>query len=134
MTSDHLTPDLESERRKYPRLEVALPTVAVTPDGKAVSVWMRNVSRAGIQLRLDRIRAGQLFPDGQIAPGASLVLRLRLPAVEEPWSEIEVRTGVIYAQRIAHDAFLIGVEYIELGAEDYQKLVSFIEASLDPAW
>ena len=134
MNPENLKAELEHDRREYPRLEVALPIKAVLPDGKTINVWMRNVSRAGIQLRLDRHRAERLFPDGRITPGSSMTLRLSLPSGEDTWPEIEVSTSVIYAQRIAQDAYLLGVEYVELDHDDYQKLATFIETSLNPGW
>ena len=124
----------KGERREYPRLEVTLPLKAINPDGKVVNVWMRNVSRAGIQFSLDRTKAERLFSHNQISPGSPIVLRFGLPSDEDPWPEIEIRTKVIYAQRIAQDAYVIGVMYTELAQEDSLKLETFIEASLRPAW
>ena len=124
----------EGERREYPRLEVTLPIKAITPEGEIVTVWMRNVSRAGIQLWLDRTKAEQLFPENLITPGSALVLRFGLPSDKEPWPEIEVRTKVTYAQRIAEDTYVIGVRYTEVAQGDYLKLETFIDASLRPAW
>lgn len=123
------------EKRFYPRVEANLSAVIANDEGVRLNVIALDASSEGIGVECNTVERNMITPKGNYVrqdKPIELFVWLDLPDEDEGIIQIEVRCHVAFSRRTAHDRCKIGMRYLDLERNDYDKLIQFIKLSMKP--
>ena len=100
------------------------------PDGEVIHAITVNLSPAGIQIACDRVTVNSVLPLSQRrVPKRTreVEVRLRFPESSGMPDVIDARCAAIFSRRIAENEYRIGLQFLGLEGDDYQKLEHFLD-------
>ncbi len=121
------------EKRTYPRVEANIPAVIANEEGIRLNVVARDASGEGICVECNTIERNLMTPGGSFVRDGKpveLYVWLDLPNEQGETAKIQVRCHVAFSRRISNDKCKIGMRYMDLEKQTYEKLVEFLERSM----
>lgn len=123
------------EKRLYPRVVTEFPAVIANEEGVRLNVVARDASSEGLSVECNIIERDLMTPGGSFVRDGKpveLYVWLDLPDEKGGSAKIQARCHVAFSRRIARDRCKIGMRYLDLEKNAYERLVRFIELSLVP--
>ncbi len=121
------------EKRIYPRVEAKFPAVIANEAGIRLNVVARDASCEGLSVECNTIERNLVTPGGSFVRDGKpveLYVWLDLPDEAGGSAKIKARCHVAFSRRIANDRCKIGMRYMDLEKNAYEKLIRFIELSM----
>ncbi len=121
------------EKRIYPRVEADFPAVIANEEGLRFSVVARETSCEGLSVECNTIERNLVTPGGSFVRNGKpveLYVWIELPVETGGTDKIKVRCHVTFSRRIANDKCKIGMRYMDMEQNAYEKLIRFIELSM----
>jgi PilZ domain-containing protein len=116
-------------KRIYPRISTTLPVVISNEDGVSCNVITLNTSIDGLCIQCKTAERNLMTPGGSfIRNGRPVELFVGLDLSENV--RISARCHVTFSRRIAKDVCHIGMRYMDIENEGYEKLIQFIKTSV----
>ncbi|WAK03032.1 PilZ domain-containing protein [Methylobacter sp. YRD-M1] len=117
-------------KKIYPKISKQLSAVVANEDGVHLNVLALDTSSAEVSIQCDIGQRNVMTPGGSYVRGGKLVelsISLELPDENGQVSPIEARCHIAYSRRISRDLCKIGMRYVDMGKNDYNRLIQFIE-------
>ncbi len=121
------------EKRIYPRVETNFSAVIANEEGIRLNVVARDASSEGLSVECNTIERNLVTPGGSFVRDGKpveLFVWFDLPDERGGTAKIKARCHVAFSRRIANDKCKIGMRYMELEENAFQKLTRFIELTL----
>ena len=121
------------EKRIYPRVKTNFPAVIANENGLRLNVIARDASSEGLSVECNIIERNLMTPGGCFVRNGKpveLYVWLDLPDEKGGTAKIQARCHVAFSRRIANDKCKIGMRYLDLEKNAYEKLIQFIELSI----
>ena len=100
------------------------------PDGEIIHAITVNLSPAGIQIACDRVTVNSVLPLSQRRlpkRTREVEVRLRFPESSGMPDTIDARCTAVFSRRVAENEYRIGLQFLGIDGEDYQKLEHYLE-------
>jgi hypothetical protein len=114
-----------AERRRFPRVELAVPVGVQTAAAGRWTATSVNVSRGGVLVRCDRDLALALAREADAGP-ADLALWLDLPAQRGRVRRLTGRARFVYARSGAGADCEVGLEFTAFEGDGFERLQAFV--------
>jgi hypothetical protein len=132
MTGEHQT-DVYKEKRKHFRVNTDIPCEMGLPRNALSAARIIDLSLSGLKFRCDRTTIHAILPEDQRTPGrvwdVEIEIHFTLQNEACPAVAVDARARVIHSERLAQDAFHVGVEFTELDAAARKSLEDYILGS-----
>ena len=129
MTGEHQT-DVYKEKRKHFRVTTDIPCEMGLQRNALSAARIVDLSPGGLKFRCDRNTIHGILPEDQRTPGrvwdVEIEIHFTLQAGARPAVVVDARARVIHSERLAQDAFHVGVEFSELDAAVRKTLEDYI--------
>jgi c-di-GMP-binding flagellar brake protein YcgR len=120
------TPAPHTERRRFPRVDLAVAVDVVGPSGGRWTASTVNLSRSGIQLRCHRAQALAMVEEcrgnGRSAEVRQLRLRLTLPS----GNAITATARLVYARPMDAQHAVLGLEFTDFEDGSFESLQAYV--------
>lgn len=120
-------------KKLYPKISKQLLAVVANEDGVRLNVLALDTNSAEVCIQCDIKQRNVMTPGGSYVRGGrpvELSISLELPDENGQISSIAARCHIAYSRRISKDLCKIGMRYIDMGKNDYNRLILFIEKTL----
>ena len=129
MAGEHQT-DVYKEKRKHFRIKTDIPCVMGLRRDTLSPARIVDLSSGGLKFRCDRSTIHGILPEDQRTPGrvwdVEIEIHFTLQTGAPPEVVVDARARVIHSERLAQDAFHVGVEFTELDAAVRKTLDDYI--------
>ena len=120
-------------KKIYPKISKPLSAIVANEDGVHLNVLALDTNSAELSIQCDIRQRNVMTPGGSYVRGGRLVelsISLELPDENGQMSPIAARCHIAYSRRISRDLCKIGMRYVDMGKNDYNRLIQFIEKTL----
>ena len=120
------------DKRISPRIAAHLPVIVANEDGVKLNVITLDTSSDGIRIQCSTAERNLMTPGGCFIRNGrpvELLVWLDLPATNGKQAKIAARCHIIFSRRVAKDVCQIGMRYLDIENDGYEKLLHFIEHS-----
>ena len=120
------------ERRLNQRILIQASAVVTTEDGVRTKMVAVDVSSVGLGVECHTRQRNMITPGGSFVHDGkpvSVVVDLNLPD-DALSANIVARCHVVFSRRISSDQCKIGLRYADIGKDDHERLIRFIEKTL----
>jgi len=125
---------VDREKRQYFRLDTEIPATVRLPKGETLPVVIVNLSASGLKFSCGRDTVHQILPQDQRTPGqvtgVMIEVQFDLQLSAQPRLSLNAMARVIHSERLAQDAFHVGVQFIHIDEAELATLKSYIDANL----
>lgn len=121
------------QRKIYPKISKELSAVVVNEEGVRLTVLAVDTTSAEVCIQCDVTQRNVMTPGGNYVHGGRPVewsISLDLPGDNGQISSIAARCHISHSRRISSDLCKIGMRYIDMGKNDYNRLIQFIEKTM----
>lgn len=120
-------------KKFYPKISKQLSAVVANEDGVQLNVLAVDTNGAEVCIQCDMRQRNVMTPGGSYVRGGRPVewsISLELPDEDGKISPVAARCHISYSRRISSDLCKIGMRYVDMGRNDYNRLIRFIEKTL----
>lgn len=123
------------ERRQYPRVDANIRGRLTLADGKVFNVVVCDTSSSGLRIQCGPREREMITPRGRCIESGHAIeaeIEIDMPGSSgsKKVSKLNTRCALAFSRRVAADKFHIGMSYLDLDDENYEKLAAFIDVHL----